>query len=887
MKRIYLILFGWMLALTVQAQLPNGETPFVEGELLVKLSNNSRIDGLLVDFRNVSGVETGLTVVKQLSSRMAIWHLSFDADVVNAYDFKRAISNHPAIVAAQFNHFVEHRATPNDPDFSNQWHHVNANDADIDADLAWDITTGGTTAFGDEIVVCVIEGGNLNHPDLVDNKWVNLQEIPGNGIDDDGNGYVDDYNGWNVQSNDDSGVFSGGHGTQVMGMIGAKGNNDLGVAGVNWDVKIMSVAGENINSEASVVSAYDYALNMRALYNENGGEKGAFVVATNASWGIDNANAANYPIWCAVYDALGEVGVLSCGATANNNVNIDVVSEMPRGCTSPYMVAVTATNDNDVRTFSRYGQTTIDLGAPGEDVWTTSGSAGYGPTSGTSFASPLTAGAIALIYSTPCPSFAALIHADPQAGADYVYQVLMDGTDPVPNLTTETISGGRLNVNNSIQLVLQGCSDSDCFSPFGVALGGDATEGYSISWGGTGSMTGFNVRYREVGAADWNQVNGITETNYTFPELLWCTEYEAQVMAMCADTESGWSALQTWLTDGCCEYPDFDSIAVSDIDENSAMISWASVLAAESYTVVITDEAGNAESFSGIVNTAMMFSDLDPCTMYLIELGLECGDGTMLEAIEVAEFTTMGCGPCTDFNFCGSFGGTNDEWIQRIQLVAIDSNSGDNGGYGDFTMNTEQSTVLDPGGTYTLTLTPGFSGTAFSEIWQAWIDTNQDGEFQANEIIFTSDAGSSDAQSGEFTLAQTSLPGSVRLRVSMKYAGFFGNASPPAPCEEMEFGEVEDYCVEISTNIVNSVSEARGTDWSVFPNPSSGILNVSLPEGMHQIDVLDLTGRVVASSFTNGVARINMEHLSTGIYMVQLITDGIPQATKKVVLQRQ
>jgi hypothetical protein len=103
----------------------------------------------------------------------------------------------------------------------------------------------------------------------------------------------------------------------------------------------------------------------------------------------------------------------------------------------------------------------------------------------------------------------------------------------------------------------------------------------------------------------------------------------------------------------------------------------------------------------------------------------------------------------------------------------------------------------------------------------------------------------------------------------------------------MEFGEVEDYCVEISTNIVNSVSEARGTDWSVFPNPSTGILNVSLPDGMHQIDVLDLTGRVVASSFTNGVARINLEQLSTGIYMVQLITDGIPQATKKVVLQRQ
>ena len=309
-------------------------------------------------------------------------------------------------------------------------------------------------------------------------------------------------------------------------------------------------------------------------------------------------------------------------------------------------------------------------------------------------------------------------------------------------------------------------------------------------------------------------------------------------------------------------------------------------MAAESYTLIVTDESGNAETFSGIINTSMMLSDLEPCTMYTIEFGLECADET-LEVIEVIDFTTMGCGACTDFSFCGSFGGTADEWIQRVQLVSIDSNSGDNGGYGDYTMNADQTTVLDPGGTYTLTMTPGFSGTAFSEIWQAWIDYNQDGEFQNNEIIFTSSAGSAEAQSGEFTLATTTQPGSVRLRVSMKYAGFFGNASPPAPCEEMEYGEVEDYCVEISTNIVNSVSEAAASNWSVFPNPTTGILNVNLPDGMHQIDVLDLTGRVVASSFTNGVARINMEQLSTGIYMVQLITNGIPQATKKVVLQRQ
>ena len=94
---------------------------------------------------------------------------------------------------------------------------------------------------------------------------------------------------------------------------------------------------------------------------------------------------------------LGEVGILNCGATANNSYNVDVVDHLPTGCSSPYMLSVTATDDNDVRTFSAYGATTVDLAAPGDDVFLPSGSAGYSPTSGTSFATPCVAGAIALI----------------------------------------------------------------------------------------------------------------------------------------------------------------------------------------------------------------------------------------------------------------------------------------------------------------------------------------------------------------------------------------------------------------------------------------------------------------------------------------------------------
>jgi hypothetical protein len=138
---------------------------------------------------------------------------------------------------------------------------------------------------------------------------------------------------------------------------------------------------------------------MRQRYNQTNGAEGAFVVATNSSWGINNGNPANAPLWCAFYDTLGAYGILNAGATANAQINVDVSGDLPTGCISDYLISVTATNNNDVRTFSGFGANTIHLGAPGEAVRTTSGSSNYTTTDGTSFATPMVAGAIALFAS--------------------------------------------------------------------------------------------------------------------------------------------------------------------------------------------------------------------------------------------------------------------------------------------------------------------------------------------------------------------------------------------------------------------------------------------------------------------------------------------------------
>ena len=439
----------------------------VPGEVIVKLDNRFQPEAITDKGIFYHGIPADLQLKETLSALSGIYLFSYDDVAMNEDMMLRTLNGLPFVEAAQLNHYVEERATPNDPQFGSQWHHIDDSDNDIDSDLAWDITTGGTTANGDRIVVAVLEGGgsNYNHVDLIDNHWVNSAEVPGNGIDDDGNGFVDDYNGWNSGSNNDA-IAAGGHGTSVSGMIGATGNNGNGGAGVNWDVEIMQVDMGSGLTESNVIAAYNYPYTMRDLYNTSGGTQGAFVVATNASWGIDGANPANYPVWCAYYDDLGAVGILNCGATANNNVNIDVVGDMPTGCGSDYMVAVTATNSSDVRTFSGYGATTIDLGAPGENVFLPSGSTGYGGTSGTSFASPCVAGGIALVYSAPCADLASNALLTPQATADAVRSYILNGVDQVANLAGETVTGGRLNVRNALDLAIEDCNpDIGCTDP--------------------------------------------------------------------------------------------------------------------------------------------------------------------------------------------------------------------------------------------------------------------------------------------------------------------------------------------------------------------------------------------------------------------------------------
>ena len=373
------------------------------------------------------------------------------------------------VTIAQSNKKITYRVQPNDPNFGQQWQYINSGQgggllgADIDADLAWDVTTGGLTVQGDTIVVAVIDDGlDLSHPDFNGNIWVNHHEIPNNNIDDDNNGYVDDYLGWNCYSNDDDiadGSWGGWHGTPVAGIVGARGNNGIGVAGVNWEVKLMIVVGGG--GEADALSAYSYVLEQKKRYLETEGAEGALVVSTNASWGVDFGQPSSAPLWCAMYDTLGACGVLSCGATINGNQNVDVVGDLPTACPSDYLISVTNINRYDQKvTQAGYGAETIDIGAFGESTYTTDimNFGGYGGFGGTSGATPHVTGAIALAYSAACDELITLLKTDPDSALHLMRSFVLEGGDANTSLSGITTSGNRLNLKGMLNKMDEYCS---------------------------------------------------------------------------------------------------------------------------------------------------------------------------------------------------------------------------------------------------------------------------------------------------------------------------------------------------------------------------------------------------------------------------------------------
>ncbi len=427
------LLLGWASLFLIQLVAGSKEKVFsphgreiVANELLVKLR-----DDVALPSAGSFHADMGAKVLKRFSNipGVSLVRIEREGSLEAAIEsYKRS----GIVEALSYNYIRRASVEPNDALYgaSLQWGLNNEGelggvaDADIDAPEAWD-----TISDASDVIVAVIDTGvRYTHEDLAGNMWVNPGEIPGNGIDDDGNTFIDDIHG--INSIDDSGdpIDDQGHGTHVAGILGAVGNNGIGIAGTAWNVKIMALKfldAEGAGRDSDAIECINYAIS-----------KGARII--NNSWGAEGFNTV---LEQAIRDA-SDAGVLFVAASGNESNDNDANPSYPSSYELPNVVSVTATDKYDeFASFANFGENSVDIAAPGVGVYSTyiGSDLDYRALSGTSMAAPYVSGALAL-----------LIGQFPNESISSIQSRLYATSDTLASLARRCRTGGRLNLARAL-----------------------------------------------------------------------------------------------------------------------------------------------------------------------------------------------------------------------------------------------------------------------------------------------------------------------------------------------------------------------------------------------------------------------------------------------------
>jgi hypothetical protein len=780
------------------------------------------------------------------------------------------------------NRKIVNRKRPNDTLYTKQWQYkntgTNSNNgtvgADINAESAWDITTGGKTATGDDIVVAIIDDGfDPDHEDLMENVWSNQGEINDDGIDNDGNGYIDDINGWNISTNAGNINTNLSHGTSVCGIIGAKGNNKIGVTGVNWDVKLMMITYGNA-SEADVIAAYAYPYKMRKLYNETNGQKGAFVVATNSSFGQDGGDPKESFLWCAMYDSLGSVGIISAGATSNANVNVDAVGDLPSTCESEFLIAVTNLDSKNVKVSAGFGKKSVDLGAFGAGTFTVDLNNNYNGFGGTSAATPHVAGAVALLYSIACERIGEYYLDDPAGMALYIKDIILSNTTFNNSLRTNTTTQGRLNLGKSTHVMNKFCED--CI-PLG-SLKADPiknSRNVKVSWYETKNPL-VNLRYRKFIDTTWLDTlvtapSATKSSSLMLENLDFCTDYIYQTRYKCLDTLSQWGYNKFFKSSGCCEAPNDISITIKD--------SVATIVNVEKDKIMVLLKSSNDNDIDTLISTDSLLTIAvnGLCNQYYFDVSRFCSIQNKFSPPSKPYIINTKCYACTKEEYCRfNTLDNSSEWIESVTINGKTNKSGkDRSAFGSYfgTIIPE----LEIGDTINAEITPGFANSTFGEKFNIFIDWDQNQTFSPNERVIFNDVSIGTTYSSKALIPLDAKLGHTRMRITMTFSG---NGDPCTTTAE--YGEYEDYCVLIVPSS-NTNDEEKDNKFYVIPNPNNGRFLVKSHNIINEIQIFNMLGEHIFTQKSDSKEENISIPYSKGVYHI-FITTSQGVYTQKFIL---
>lgn len=586
-RSVVILLTSLIVSGTAFAGNFNLDKDHVPGELIVKFK-----DGMKMTSAKQTLVAFGATKKTEFRSRGAMvirFAKNLNGDDLLAV--AKQLNARPDVEYVEANTILRVNARyPNDPSFSKQYGMNNIGgtsgtlDADIDAPEAWDITTGSKN-----VVVGIIDTGvDYTHPDIAPNYWSNPGETGldangldkrTNGIDDDANGYIDDFRGWDFANNDNDPIDDHDHGTHCAGVIGARGNDGVGVTGVNWDVSMVGIkflTGSGSGTLEDAVKAIEYGTTLGLTLTSN-------------SWGGGGYSETMF----AAIQAANEKNVLFIAAAGNDGRDNDSSPSYPASYLVENVISVAASDFNDTKaSFSNWGKQSVHVAAPGVDIFSTTKSGRYVAMSGTSMATPHVAGLAALIKA----AYPSILGRD-------IKNRIFNSVDRIAGWETLTASGGRVNALSALEV--------DTIPPSvvsGLTVSTAGTRSVTLSWaasgddGHNGQASSYQLRTSStpiVSQADWDRATVVSAVIKVSGESLEATiEFESfnqkgYVAVLAVDNVGNRSEISPSIA--------YETRAVRKIYEKSAVnmdgltaeVPWAIETLADGTTVFSDSPGGN------------------------------------------------------------------------------------------------------------------------------------------------------------------------------------------------------------------------------------------------------------------------------------------------------